>query len=85
MKEDIKSMYCITVLVRYLDMHDEHEDRYPVIAKIETFEESIDFAKKTVGTVEIIGTVYNDKNKCWDETGELIGFLDGEQQYHDNG
>jgi len=73
-------MYYITLLVRG---NDKIEDEYPTIAQFKTLEESIDFAKKTVGTVEVVGTEYNDEYKRWDDTQEHIGFIDGEQQYHD--
>jgi len=78
----MKTKYYITSLVR-----DEigYEDEYPTIAEFETLAESIDFAKKTVGTVEVVGIEYNYATKLWDETGEHIGFLDGVQQYHDEG
>ena len=78
----MKTEYYITFLVR-----DEIgcEDEYPTIAEFKTLEESIDFAKKTVGTVEVVGTEYNDDTKDWDDTGEHIGFLEGEFQYHDGG
>ena len=62
-----------------------YEDEYPTIAEFETLAESIVFATKTVGTVEVVGIEYNDETKLWDKTGEHIGFLDGVQQYHDEG
>jgi hypothetical protein len=78
----MKTEYYITFYVRG---NDEVEDEYPTIAEFKTLKESIDFAKKTVGTVEVVGTEYNDETKLWDKTEEHIGFLDGVQQYHDEG
>jgi len=81
-KGDMKMKYCITFYVRG---NDDVEDEYPTIAEFKTLEESIDFAKKTVGTVEVAGVEYNTYTKSWDNTEEHIGFLDGVQQYHDKG
>ena len=69
------------IIVLY-HINDEIDD-FTLIAEFDTLKESIDFAKKTVGTVEINGIEYNDDTKDWDDTGEHIGFVDGEQHYHD--
>ena len=70
--------YYITVLVRD-DLG--HEDYHLPIAEFDTLKESIDFAKKTLGEVEVVGIEYNDDTKDWDDTGEHIVFVDGEQHY----
>ena len=65
------------------------EDEYLTIAEFKTLEESIDFAKKTVGTVEVVASYLHEDGLRSSESdcGEYVhvGFIDGVQQYHDSG
>jgi len=79
----MKTEYYITFFVRG---NDEVEDEYPTIASgFSNVKTATKFAEQTVGTVEIVGHEYNNETGKWEKTEEHIGFLDGVQQYHDEG
>ena len=83
----MKTEYYITFLVRG---NDEVEDEYPTIASgFSKLKCAIKFAKQTVGTVEIVAQYIfaNGEIDNEGESGEYvrIGFVDGEQHYHDEG
>jgi len=87
MKTKMKTEYYITFFV---GGNDEVEDEYATIASgFSNLESAIKFAKQTDGTVEIVAQ-YISANGEIDNEGENgeyvhIGFVDGEQHYHDEG
>ena len=83
----MKTEYYVTFLVRG---NDEVEDEYLTIASgFSCLKSATRFAKQTVGTVEIVAQYIfaNGEIDNEGENGEYvhIGFVDGVQQYHDEG
>jgi len=80
MKKPTETKYYVTLLVRD---NDGCEDEYPTIGEFKTRKTAVAFARQTCGTVEVCGAVYDTETKHWVDSDEHIGFLNGEQQYHD--
>lgn len=83
----IKTEYYITFLVR--DDDGCEDDYYTIASGFSDLQKAIKFAEQTSGTVEIVAQYIfaNGEIDNEGENGEYVhvGFVDGEQHYHDEG
>ena len=83
----MKTEYIITYMVRDDDgLEDEY---YTIASGFSDLQKAIKFAEQTDGTVEIVAQyTYEDgtiSSKGENYEYEHVGFVDGEQHYHDKG